>query len=119
MNKNFLKDIVLPLFLFIFFFVIQVTIRPPEIFLAILALFLIVVIFLFKIHHNEPKVFLLGFIIGIFIEVILAMISRQQFWDDASFFGVPLWLPISWGIGFVVITRVGMKIEGSGLRKGR
>jgi hypothetical protein len=44
-----------------------------------------------------------GLIYGIFVEVVLGKIGRTQHWKDAHFFGVPLWLPFAWGVGFVAI----------------
>lgn len=60
---------------------------------------------------------MLGLFLGIFIEVVLGAVARQQYWVNASLMGVPVWLPIAWGIGFVVITRIGIDIEGFKLKK--
>jgi len=112
MDKNAMKDTWIPLLLFVLFFIIEVFLKPSESTLTTLIVFITFVILVLEVHKHEPKVFLLGLIMGLFIEVVLGLVSRQQFWDDASLIGVPTWLPIIWGIGFVIITRVGMKIEG-------
>lgn len=112
MNKNDIKEVWAPLLLFVLFFLIEVFLKPSEAILTTLIVFISLVIMVLEIHRHEPQVFLLGLVMGLFIEVILGLISRQQFWDNASLLGVPTWLPIIWGIGFVIITRVGMKIEG-------
>lgn len=69
-------------------------------------------IFIVKDHKNELYLFLSGFIVGCVIEIGLRVLGYQQTWTSASFFGVPYWLPIAWGIGFVIITRFGMFLRG-------
>ncbi|GEM_PF-1366336 len=105
-------NVVVPLALFLMFFIFKAVAGMSEFTLTIIALVFCALIFKVKSHRNEYKVFLLGLIVGSFIEIILGLISRKQFWDDASLFGIPTWLPVAWAIGFVVITRVGMTIEG-------
>jgi hypothetical protein len=51
--------------------------------------------------------FITGLIFGLFIELFLGLIIRTQFWENASFFGIPYWLPIVWGYGFIVIYKIG------------
>ena len=112
MSKYSLRDFWAPLFLFALFFIIQVSSKPSEIALTLVALSICGLIFALRVHKNEPKVFLLGLVLGLFVEVFLGLFARQQHWEGASLMGVPIWLPIIWGIGFVVITRIGAKIEG-------
>ncbi len=85
--------------------------------LTFLSILFLGIIFKVKTHPNEPRVFMLGLFLGIFIEVVLGAVARQQYWVNASLMGVPVWLPIAWGIGFVVITRIGIDIEGFKLKK--
>ncbi len=105
-------NVVVPLALFLVFFIFKTFANMSELTLTIIALLFCALIFKVKTHTNEYKVFFLGLIIGSFIEIILGLVSTKQFWDDASLFGIPFWLPITWAIGFVVITRVGMTMEG-------
>lgn len=105
-------NVVVPLALFLMFFIFKAVADMSELTLTIIALLFCALIFKVQTYKNEYKVFLLGLIIGSFIEIILGLISRKQFWDDASLLGIPFWLPVAWAIGFVVITRVGMTIEG-------
>ena len=84
-----------------------------------LTAFIVVVsfsIFLLKVHKNEKYLFIIGIVVGSVIEIGLRMLGYQQTWTDASFFGVPYWLPIAWGLGFVVITRYGVRLRGLRLR---
>ncbi len=105
-------NLVVPLALFILFFILKAFAGFSELTSTIIAILFSATIFKVRIHKGEYKVFLLGLFIGSFIEIVLGLVSRKQFWDDASLLGVPAWLPIAWAIGFVVITRVGMTIEG-------
>ncbi|MFZ2049163.1 MAG: hypothetical protein WAV25_02625 [Minisyncoccia bacterium] len=111
-------NVVVPLALFIMFFIFKALAHMSELSLTIIAILFTALIFKVKTHKNEYKVFLLGLVIGSFIEIVLGLISRKQFWEDASLMGIPAWLPIAWAVGFVVITRVGMTMEGFKWKKG-
>lgn len=68
-------------------------------------------IFMVRDHKNEPYLFLYGMLTGIVVEIGLRYLGYQQVWTNASLFGVPYWLPIVWGIGFVLITRFGVTLR--------
>ncbi|MBP6860144.1 MAG: hypothetical protein KBC38_01095 [Candidatus Pacebacteria bacterium] len=70
------------------------------------------IIFLVKDHRHERRLFIIGMLVGCVIEVGLRVFGYQQHWTQASFFGIPYWLPIAWGIGFVLITRLGILTRG-------
>ncbi len=70
------------------------------------------IIFLVKDHAYERRLFLFGMLAGCVVEVGLRVFGYQQHWAQASFFGIPYWLPIAWGIGFVLITRLGIATRG-------
>lgn len=92
---------------FILFFLFQVAFPKYE---KTLSFILLILIFSGLIYLNSLPyfvIFILGLLIGIFIEVILGLVVRTQHWENASFFGVPYWLPLVWGYGFVVIHQVG------------
>jgi len=72
----------------------------------LLSLFLLLV-FKVKYKKGEFKVFLFGLIIGTIIELGSDQLYNLQYWKEGSFFGVPIWLPLIWGIGFVFIRRIG------------
>jgi len=105
-------NVVVPLALFLMFFIIRAITEIPNFYSTILALFFCFLIFKVKTHKNEYKVFILGLVVGSFIEIVLGFVNRTQFWKEATFLGIPTWLPIAWAMGFVVITRVGMTLEG-------
>lgn len=69
-------------------------------------------VFLVKDHKNERRLFLAGLAFGCLIEIGFRVFGYQQHWTQASLFGIPYWLPIAWGIGFVLITRLGVIMRG-------
>ena len=73
--------------------------------------------FFVRNHKHEPLLFLIGIGAGIVVELGLRVFGYQQAWASASLFGIPYWLPIAWGIGFVLITRLGMFVRGATTRK--
>jgi hypothetical protein len=68
---------------------------------------------LFNWHSRIAEVYLygIGTAVGIFIEIGFRFLGYQQTWTDASLFGIPFWLPLAWGMGFVLITRFGMYVR--------
>ncbi len=100
-------DFVLIISSLLIFFIVQVTINR-EIPLTLIAIAMTV--FVLSRSNNiegETFLFIIGLLLGLVIEVALGLILRTQHWEKASFFGVPYWLPIIWGYGFVMIHRVG------------
>ncbi len=105
----------IPLIGFVLFFVVQALGRTSEGALSFTALVLSGLIFMLRYNQGEIALFLTGILFGLIIEIGLRRLGSQQTWHRASFFGVPYWLPIAWGIGFVIITRLGIFIRGISL----
>ena len=89
----------------IVFFVFQVTVKD-EALLTLLSI-LFSVLLLIKRVPGELTLFAVGLAMGLIIEVGLGLVSRSQHWENASLLGVPYWLPIIWGYGFVALRRIG------------
>lgn len=106
-----LKDLGIPFVGFIIFFIIQSKGKKTELALTIYILIVLMLTFLLNYHSNELLLFLIGVIVGIFVEIGLRFFGSQQSWKNASLFGVPYWLPLAWGIGFIIITRLGIFIR--------
>jgi hypothetical protein len=104
MHKSYFNAAVL-LTSWIVFFVAQVFILK-EIPLTVLALVLCALL-LWNREPGEGILYALGLVSGLIIEVGLGQIARTQHWENASLLGVPYWLPLLWGYGFVVMRRVG------------
>jgi hypothetical protein len=87
------------------FFLLQVLIlREFPLTLAALALCALLYI---RRESGELHLFAFGLLLALIIEVGLGLVARSQHWEHASLLGVPYWLPLIWGYGFVVIRRVG------------
>jgi general stress protein CsbA len=63
--------------------------------------------FKIKYYKREWIIFIVGIICGIVGELGGDLIYKLQYWDSGSFFGIPLWLPLFWGYGFVFMRRIG------------
>ena len=81
-----------------------------EIAYAVVLLVMLLAAFKIEYHKHEWSLFALGVIIGLVLEVGMGQVYRLQYWEQDSLFGVPYWLPILWGIGFVYIRRIGNAI---------
>jgi len=66
-----------------------------------------VVALAFKIRYypREWALFLLGSLMGLIFELGGDAIYKLQSWSEGSLFGIPSWLPLFWGLGFVFIRR--------------
>lgn len=94
------------------FFVFEVWSRN-EILTAIFLLVLFVGYFVFFGYHTREWVLVVvGGLFGFVIEILLGFVYREQFWTNTSIFDVPIWLPIVWAFGFVVIRRFGDALVG-------
>jgi hypothetical protein len=87
------------------FFLLQVLVLR-EIPLTLAALTLCVLLFIRR-ESGEVHLFAVGVFLALVIEVGLGLVARSQHWEHASLLGVPYWLPLIWGYGFVVIRRAG------------
>ena len=78
------------------------------------AVIIAILIISLAIRYNEGewKLFVLGLLLGFFVEVLSGLIYRMQYWKNASLLGVPYWLPIFWGYGFIFIHRIGNAVVG-------
>jgi hypothetical protein len=101
----------LPIALFAVFFIVQVAVRPGESALTVLVLAITVLVFFIRRFAGELTLWLVGLGTGLFVEVVLGLVARQQHWDDASLLGVPMWLPLVWALGVVAITRAGIAVR--------
>lgn len=58
----------------------------------------------------EFKIFGYGLIAGFIIEIIGTQISGYQSFTKPDFIGIPLWLPVSWAYGFILMKRIALII---------
>jgi hypothetical protein len=96
----------------VLFFLFQARGNVSELGLTFFAAGIAALLFYWYDRVGERYLLFLGVFIGTFIEVGFRFLGYQQSWTEASFFGVPYWLPLAWGVGFVIITRLGVWIRG-------
>lgn len=89
----------------IVFFLAQVLVRT-ELPLTVLAV-VFSALLLVRREPGEGVLYTIGLAMGLLIEVGLGLIARSQHWEFASLYGVPYWLPLIWGYGFVAMRRIG------------
>lgn len=106
MAKSNIKEAVIQLLQLIAVFVVLTFTRNEIIFTLVIAA-LLLVNFKIKYNKNEWGLFFIGCLAGFIIEIALGKIYRMQYWQQDSLFGVPVWLPLLWGYGFVFIRRIG------------
>lgn len=109
--KNIFSEIGVPFTAFLVFLLFQSIGKLKEWQLTLFIVTVSLIIFLLSYNQNEVILFLVGIFFGVIIEIGLRYFGYQQVWKDASLFGVPVWLPLVWGIGFVIITRLGLLIR--------
>lgn len=75
-------------------------------------LFLLTITLILKTNYKQGDFFALfyGFIIGIIIEIIGTSVSGYQSFANPDFLGIPIWLPIAWAFGFMLMKRIGIII---------
>ena len=105
MNKKY-KQFFVEILPLIAGFILQPFIHKEYQFTAILIIILIISMKI-KYYKGEWKLFLSGLIIGFIFEALAGLIYRMQYWENASLLGIPIWLPIFWGYGFILIYRLG------------
>ena len=104
-KKLFFDVFILLLFLVLGFLLIWFV--KNELVASLGVMVLLVLNFLVKYYKGEWLLFIVGVIIGFLIEVGLSTIYKMQYWEQGSFLKIPLWLPLTWGYGFVFIRRIG------------
>ena len=70
-----------------------------------------VVLILWRGDNSEFTIFIYGIIIGGLVEVIGTQVSGYQSFAEPDFLGIPIWLPIVWGYGFVAMKRIGIILK--------
>jgi hypothetical protein len=109
MNKDLWKNILIPTLLVLLFFV-SLGIFKSEFVSTIILITCIVITFSIKNYENEWLLLVVGIIVGALFEIGGDWVYKLQYWEMNSFFGLPYWLPLLWGLGFIVIHRIGSMI---------
>ncbi len=95
----------------VIFFLIE-TFTKNEVLLTVFAVFFGIYFFILpKERKTKFKLWIIGCVLGFTIEIVMGFWGRSQFWTYGSLFGVPLWLPFVWGLGFEAIYMLGKYIN--------
>lgn len=100
------NSLVLFAMLIIFYFI------KSEMWITIAMLALILISFKIRYEKGEWKIIVFGLILGFLFEIAGDAVYKLQNWNHNLLFGIPLWLPLMWGYGFVLIRRIGNVIVG-------
>ena len=86
--------------------VLLVSIFNKELELFVIGIILVGYTFFKNYESKEIYLFVLGMFVGLILELVGNFYLGQK-WAEATFFTIPIWLPILWGYGFLIIRRVG------------
>ncbi len=106
------NELWIPTVALLFFFLLQAFGALSELALTVFVIAVSSLVFYWKTRLTEAYLFGIGVASGLFVEIGFRLLGYQQVWLDASLFGIPYWLPIAWGMGFVLITRLGIYTRG-------
>jgi len=81
--------------------------------LLLFTIYLTLTFGLIYLHKDKSEflIFAYGVIIGIIIEVVGTSISGYQSFTNPDFLGIPIWLPVVWGYGFIAMKRISLIIK--------
>jgi len=109
MIKDLWKNLLVPTILLLLFFA-SLEIFKSEVISTLILIACIVITFQIKHYDKEWLLLIVGIIIGVAFEIGGDLIYKLQYWEMSSFFGLPYWLPLLWGLGFIIIHRIGSMI---------
>ncbi len=84
--------------------------KSNSLLLVVYLLLVAVIVFFGKDRKVESWIFMYGVIAGFIIETIGTHISGYQSFTLPQIWGIPYWLVITWGYGFILMKRIGLII---------
>jgi hypothetical protein len=88
------------------FLLFQILVQKEKIVLFAALVSSVIVVSISESVTFDTVLFSIGALGGFLTEKVLVS-SNEQKWSHATFFGMPLWLPLAWGIGTVALVRLG------------
>lgn len=81
--------------------------------LILLLAYIVLIGFLLIIKRYPGDILALvyGTLIGLIVEGVGTSVSGYQSFSNPSFWGIPIWLPVVWGYGFMLMKRIGAIIS--------
>jgi len=95
-----------------FFLVLAVLPTHNELLICLGVVAVVALAFRITYYRREWALFALGCALGLIFELGGDAIYKLQSWSEGSLFGIPAWLPLFWGLGFVFIRRFGNVVLG-------
>jgi hypothetical protein len=109
MIKDIWKRIIIPTALVIIFFV-SLGILKSELWSTVILIACIAITFGLKHYRKEWLLMIIGIVVAAVFEIGGDAIYKMQQWSGGSFFGIPYWLPLLFGLEFVLVYRIGTVI---------
>src|SRR3989338_10167367 len=75
--------------------------------LTVLFAALIILVLAFSYKRGDEWIFVLGFVLSLVIEGVGVAAGYQSFARPTAW-GIPLWIPLAWGYGFIFVKRLGL-----------
>jgi len=95
-----------------FFLVLAILPTHRELLIAAGVVVVMAIAFRIRYYRYEWLLFLVGTVLGLVFELGGDAIYKLQSWSEGSLFGIPAWLPLFWGLGFVFFRRFGNVLVG-------
>ena len=106
MKKEALKEVLIELIPFLLALIIAFYVKQ-EIAITIILAAVLLISFKMKYHKKEGLLLFTGIITGLIFEISGNFFYKLQYWSSGSIYGMPLWIPLLWGYGFILIRRIG------------
>lgn len=84
--------------------------RQPNLLFTLYSLFLVALLVYGKERKIELCIVIYGMFVGFIIETIGTQISGYQSFTLPQVLGIPYWLVVSWGFGFLLMKRISLVI---------
>jgi uncharacterized membrane protein len=95
-----------------FFLVLAILPTHREFLIAGGVVAVMAIAFSVRYYRREWLLFVVGSLLGLTFEIGGDAIYKLQSWSEGSLFGIPAWLPLFWGLGFVFFRRFGNVLVG-------
>jgi len=95
-----------------FFLVLAILPTHRELLIAAGVVVVMAIAFRVRYYRHEWLLFVVGCVLGLVFELGGDAIYKLQSWSEGSLFGIPAWLPLFWGLGFVFFRRFGNVLVG-------
>ncbi len=81
-----------------------------NILLTVLFVAMLAAILAIKRYPGDLFVLIYGSALGFFLEVFQTSIAKFHNFANPDFLGLPVWMPLVWGYGFMLMKRIGIII---------